>query len=75
MPYIQVKCYPKDEATKKKVVEKINDAFLELCGCPKEAISISIEEVEPSNWGEVVENEIKPKEDKMYILSGEKKYL
>ena len=30
MPYIAIKCYPKDEATKKAVVEKINETFLEL---------------------------------------------
>ncbi len=74
MPYIKIKCYPKDEATKKKVVERINDTFLELWGCPQEAISISLEEVEPSAWGNVVENEIVPCADKMYILSGDKKY-
>ena len=74
MPYIKIKCYPKDEETKKKVVDKINDTFLELWGCPKEAISISVEEVEPADWGNVVENEIEPNSDKMFILSGDKKY-
>lgn len=74
MPYISIKCYPKDMETKKKVVEKINDTFLELWGCPPEAISISLEEVEPENWGEVMKNEVEPNEDKMFILSGSKKY-
>lgn len=74
MPYIKIKCYPKDEAVKQKVVEKINDTFLELWGCPQEAISISIEEVEPSCWESVVKNDIEPNSDKMFILSGEKKY-
>ena len=75
MPYIKIKCYPKDVETKKKVVERINETFLELWGCPQEAISVSIEEVEPSDWGMVEENEIKPNADKMFIMSGEKKYL
>lgn len=75
MPYIKIKCYPKDVDTKGKVVEKINETFLEYWGCPQEAISISVEEVEPSEWGTVEENEIKPNEDKMFIMSGEKKYL
>lgn len=74
MPYINIKCYPKDEATKKEVVERINATFLELWGCPQEAISVSIEEVDPSNWNDVVEGEIKPNSDKMFIMSGEKKY-
>ena len=45
MPYISIKCYPKNEATKKAVVEKINETFLELWGCPPEAITISLEEI------------------------------
>lgn len=74
MPYIKIKCYPKDEETKKNVVSKINEIFLEYWGCPKEAISISLEEIEPENWGEVVEKEIMPNKDKMMILSGKKEY-
>lgn len=74
MPYIAIKCYPKDEETKKKVVERINDIFLENWGCPKEAISISLEEVAPENWHEVVKTDIEPKAEKMMILSGDKKY-
>jgi 4-oxalocrotonate tautomerase len=74
MPYIKIKCYPKDEEIKKNVVNKINEIFLEYWGCPQEAISISLEEVKPENWGEGVEKEIMPDEDKMMILSGKKKY-
>lgn len=75
MPYIAIKAYPKDEETKKKLVEKINEAFLEIWGCPKEAISISLEEINPADWDEqVFKPHIQPNEDKMMILSGEKKY-
>ncbi|MBR2694449.1 MAG: tautomerase family protein [Thermoguttaceae bacterium] len=75
MPYIAIKGYPKDAETKKKVVEKINRVLLENWGCPQEAISISVEEVEPEKWNEtVVEKEIGPKADKMYILNGERKF-
>ena len=74
MPYIEIKCYPKDEETKKKVVEEINETFLKYWGCPKEAISISLEEVEPINWENVVKNDIEPNKEKMMILSGEKKF-
>ena len=45
MPYISIKAYPKDEETKRRVVEKINQVFLETWGCSQKAISISIEEV------------------------------
>lgn len=75
MPYISIKSYPKDENIKKEVVEKINQIFLHVWGCPQEAITISCEEIKPENWKkEVVNAEIEPKQDKMYILSGKKKY-
>ncbi|AEV67520.1 tautomerase family protein [Acetivibrio clariflavus] len=75
MPYIAIKCYPKDEETKKKVVEKINEVFLEFWGCPQGAITISIEEVAPDEWNEkVVKTEIEPNKDKMMILSGKRNF-
>ncbi len=75
MPYIAIKCYPKDRATKEAVVEKINAAFLELWGCPQEVISISVEEIAPADWqDQVVRAEIEPKEENMLILSGKKRY-
>ncbi|MBQ4544944.1 MAG: tautomerase family protein [Oscillospiraceae bacterium] len=75
MPYIAIKAYPKDEETKKKLVDKINKDILEIWGCPQEAISISLEEVAPDKWEEtIVKTEIEPNQDKMMIFSGEKKY-
>ena len=75
MPYIRIKAYPKDQATKEKVVEAINKAFVDNWGCPPQAISISIEEVAPDDWVETVEKaEIEPNADKMFVLNGEKKY-
>ena len=75
MPYIRIKAYPKDQATKEKVVEAINKAFVDNWGCPPQAISISIEEVAPEDWVEIVEKaEIEPHADKMFVLNGEKKY-
>ncbi len=75
MPYIAIKAYPKDEETKKKVVDEINEVFLKYWGCPPEAISVSLEEFKPENWVEqVVKPEIEPNKDKMMILSGQKNY-
>ncbi|MBQ2840071.1 MAG: tautomerase family protein [Oscillospiraceae bacterium] len=75
MPYIAIKAYPKDEETKKKLVDKINKDILEIWGCPQEAISISLEEVAPDKWEEtIVKTEIEPNQDKMMIFSGKKKY-
>ncbi len=74
MPYIAIKAYPKDEEIKKQVVERINQVFLDLWGCPPEAISISMEEVAPADWHLVQENEIDANPDKMMITAGKKKY-
>ena len=49
MPYIAIQAYPKDEEIKKRVVERINQVFLEEWGCPQSAISISMEEVAPES--------------------------
>lgn len=75
MPYIAIKGYPKDDATKQKVVERINAAILELWGCPQEAVNISVEEIPPEEWEERVERgEIEAKRDKMLIRAGKKLY-
>ena len=75
MPYIRIKAYPKDQATKEKVVEAINKTFVDNWGCAPEAISISIEDVTPEDWVEKVEKaEIETNADKMLILNGQKKY-
>ncbi len=74
MPYINIKAYPKDEEIKKQVVERINQVFLDLWGCPPEAVSIAIEEVAPADWPRVQENEIDANADKMMILAGKRKY-
>ncbi len=75
MPYIAIKSFPKDEETKKKLTDAVNNAFLEIWGCPQEAISISIEEFDPAEWDEaVMKPEVEPKKDQMMIYSGKKQY-
>lgn len=75
MPYIAIKAFPKDEQVKKDVVDKINQLFLETWGCPQEAITISVEDVAPTNWESQVRTpEILTKLDKMMILDGKKRY-
>lgn len=75
MPYIAIKAYPKDDEIKKKIAEEINEIFLKYWGCPQEAISISMEEIDPQSWEEkVVKKQIEPNLDKMMIVSGKKNY-
>ena len=75
MPYIAIKSFPKDQETKQAVVERINQLFLEVWGCPQEAITISIEDVSPEDWDErIVKPEIEPHPEQMMILSGKRVY-
>lgn len=75
MPYIAIKGYPKDEDTKRKIAERVNEVFLELWGCPQEAINISLEEIAPEQWEERIEQgEIPAASDKLLIRSGKKLY-
>ena len=72
MPYIAIKAYPKDEAIKRRVAERIKQVFLEEWGCPPQAISISMKEVAPADWDKQVRNgEIEEDRDHMLILDGE----
>ena len=70
MPYIAIKGYPKDEETKRKIVERVNEVFLELWNCPQEAINISVEEIAPERWAEQIEANA----NKLYIRAGKKLY-
>ena len=75
MPYIAIKGYPKDDATKCEIVEQVNEVFLKLWGCPQEAINISVEEIPPEQWEERMERgEILANRDKMLIYGGKKLY-
>lgn len=73
MPYIAIKSFPKDEEIVGKVIDKINQLFLEEWGCPPQAISISYEEVPKEEWKEkVADKEMAERADAMRILHGEK---
>ena len=76
MPYIAIKCYAKDDdAVKQKVVDQINQLFLENWGCPPEAITISIEEFTPADWNKTVkEGIIDNLTDGIMIREGVKQY-
>ena len=75
MPYIAIISFPKDDETKKKVVEEINEVMLKYWGCPPQAITISVEHFDREEWPEkVVKAQIEPIMDKVMILNGEKKY-
>lgn len=71
LPYIAIQSFPKDERTKQKVVERINQVFLEEWGCKPEAITISLEEISPEEWtAKVVESKMKENQEHMVISNG-----
>ena len=73
MPYAAIKLWPKDQETKERVAEKVSAALMKALGCPPQAVTISIEEIEPADWEEkVVKTEIEPKKDTMAIIAGKK---
>lgn len=75
MPYVDIKCFPRNEEMRKDIVEKINQVLIDAWGCPQEAISISLEEVTPENWdAQVKVPEMDVRDETMYILHGEKRF-
>jgi len=74
MPYVAVKMWPKDDDTRKKLAEKISQAVQDAVGCPPQAVTVSIEEIAQEKWVETVGPELEAKQDKMYIVKGEKTY-
>ena len=60
---------------KEKIAEKLNEALMEVTGCPQEAVSISVEYVTPEEWdAKVKEPEMDPRDADMMILHGVKRY-
>lgn len=71
MPYIEIRAYPKDEAIKKRVAERIERVFLEEWGCAKGAINVSFEEIPPEDWEEKAGPVMEANSERMYIRDGE----
>ncbi len=75
MPYISVKAYPKDDATKQKTAEAILEVFQKVWGAEPDWVTVSVEDIEPDEWDEkVVSAEIRPNMDRVLILDGKKRY-
>ncbi len=74
MPYVAIKCYPKDEAARNKAVERINQVLMEEFGVPEKAVTISYEEISREDWPTAMADELSRMEDKMMIKSGEKRF-
>ena len=52
MPFIEVKMWKgRTPDQKKTLIEKLTQATCDSVGCPKDAVSIVIEDVDKENWG------------------------
>ena len=54
MPHVIVKLWPKPEQQKQKLADAITKAVMENLGYGEDAVSVSFEEVAPSDWTERV---------------------
>ena len=54
MPHVIVKLWPKPEPQKQKLADAITKAVMENLGYGEDAVSVSFEEVAPSDWTEKV---------------------
>ena len=55
MPHVIVKMYSgRSEEQKKRLVEKITTDVVAIAKCEEKAVSVAIEEVDPSDWAETV---------------------
>lgn len=72
MPHVQLKLHSgRTEQQKQKLAELLTRAVMEGAGCTEEAVSVSIEDIEPGDWVEkVYKPEIVGKMDRLYKKPG-----
>lgn len=72
MPHIVVQMYPgRDEDTKMELAKAVADTISDKLNMRKEAISVSIQEVEKDNWKTEVYDKVTKDENKeVYIKPG-----
>ncbi len=72
MPHVIVKLYTgRTEAQKVKIAQAVTAAIMESAGNTEDAVSVSIEDVAPEDWGEkVYKPDIAAKPDQLYKKPG-----
>ena len=52
MPVVKIDMWSGRSAEEKeKIIQKVTDAIVESCNCPKEAVTVVIDEIPKENWG------------------------
>lgn len=72
MPHVTVKLYAgKSEAEKQRIADAMTQALKKVIGSTNESVSVSIEDVPPSEWmSEVFEKEIVKNKHLLYKRPG-----
>lgn len=66
MPHISIKMYPgRTDDTKKKIAEKVRDCLVEEMQMEPKYFSVSVEDIEKSDWQKEVVDQLK--EEELYI--------
>ncbi len=52
MPVVKIDMWSgRNEEQKEVIIQKVTDAVAESVGCPKEAVTVVIDEIPKENWG------------------------
>ena len=52
MPVVKIDMWAgRTEEQKEAIIKKVTDAIVESCGCPKEAVTVVIDDIPKENWG------------------------
>ena len=72
MPHIIVKLYPgRSESQKKQLANEIAKNVVAIAKCEEKVVSVTFEEVDPSDWAEkVYKPDILNNEEKLYKKPG-----
>ena len=52
MPIVKIDLWSgRTEELKENLIKKVTDVVVDVCKCPKEAVTIAINEIPKENWG------------------------
>ncbi len=70
MPHIQVSLYPgRDDELKNKIAKELKDTLVEKIGMPKEAISVSIEDIEAEDFENTIQDRLQNEKNELILES------
>jgi len=60
MPIVKIDLWSgRTEELKENLIKKVTDVVVEVCKCPKEAVTIVIDDIPKENWGSAGEQHSK----------------